>query len=560
MINSILKNKVFIILGIIVLFGAIIRFYKIDEYPPSLYWDEISIANNANFIVQTGHDEHGKFLPLLFQGYNDYKSPGNIYLTAIPVKIFGLNAFSARFVSAFLGTLLILVMYFLGKNILTLAGEKKKNTQYFGLLTAFLLAISPWHIQFSRAGFEANSGLFFVTLAIVLFLTSLNKINFKYFYLASLFFALSCYFYRSVFVFAPLFFFMLILINFRIFITRANLKNTILGLLIFIVVLIPFITPMFSSEGMSRNNNVSILNPNNSFERVVAISQKFENSDQSLISKIIYNRRIIYIDVFMENYRSYFSYDFLFNRGDLFHRHNVIGFGQFYLWQIPFFVIGVFGIFFVRKKVSAIIIFWLLIAAIPAALSLPSAHALRSLNMLPAYLIVITAGIYIFYKFIPRKTYLLVSILLGFVVLYGFINFIDAYKKSTIIYSSVWADGYGKLYKFTAENKNKYDKILISGHFWQPYAYALFYENYIPRKYLKTGNKLGFDKYVFGGTAWEKQEEINDEVIRREVKGNKTLVALSLEEYASMSSKMKVVEKIYNHNSELVFILVKYDK
>jgi len=58
---------------IIFLISLIIRLYQIS-YPP-LLWDEASLGYNAYSILQTGRDEYGKLLPLIFKSFGDYK-PG----------------------------------------------------------------------------------------------------------------------------------------------------------------------------------------------------------------------------------------------------------------------------------------------------------------------------------------------------------------------------------------------------------------------------------------------------------------------------------------------------
>lgn len=557
MINSILKHRIILLLVLIFLLAGFLRFYKIDQIPVSLYWDEVSIAINSNFIAETGRDEYGHRLPLLFKAFNDYKSPGNIYLTVIPVKLFGLSEFSARFVSAFLGTFLVIIMFFLGKSLGELS-KKKINTDYLGILCAFLLSISPWHIQFSRSGFEANSGLFFVTLAITLFILFINKKDYKFFFPSAIFFAISCYFYRSELIFAPLFFLFLLLLNYRTLLIRKNIVKSILGIAIFFFVLLPFIPAMATSEGMSRGNQVSIFNPDNSFDKVVESSRKLEVSNKNLISKIIYNRRISYADLFLENYTSYFGYNFLFKWGDSNERHNVMGMGQFYLWQLPFLLIGLFYLFKIRKKAAAIIISWILIAAIPAALSVPDSHALRSLNMLPAFILLISFGIFALYIYLPKKTHLWISLIFAIIITISFFHYVNLYKKSSILYGKSWGDGYMQLFNYLGESNHQNNgKILISGHYWQPYAYALFYTGYHPKAYLTSGSRSSFDKYVFGGTSWEKEEEFDSRMLAEYAKNKNNIFALSPVEYSTYWNNLDIIKVIKNNNNEVVFIVVK---
>ena len=114
-----LKNTTYLLLFGIVVFAAAIRFYQISSLPVSLYWDEVSTGYNAYSIATTGKDEFGISMPLLFKAFNDYKMPVNIYLSALPIKLFGLNELSVRFTSAFFGTLTVLITFFLVKEIFT---------------------------------------------------------------------------------------------------------------------------------------------------------------------------------------------------------------------------------------------------------------------------------------------------------------------------------------------------------------------------------------------------------------------------------------------------------
>src|SRR3989344_5777104 len=101
-----------LLIVLIVLLAAILRFYQIDSNPPSLYWDEASLGYNAYSILKTARDEHGTFLPLTnFAAFGDYKPPGYIYVTVPAVWIFGLTEFAIRFPSAFFGTLTVLITY-----------------------------------------------------------------------------------------------------------------------------------------------------------------------------------------------------------------------------------------------------------------------------------------------------------------------------------------------------------------------------------------------------------------------------------------------------------------
>ena len=50
----------------------------------------------------------------------------------------------------------------------------------FGILPAIVLAISPWHLQFSRAAFETNLSVTVTTAAVLCFLIGIRKRNFLF--------------------------------------------------------------------------------------------------------------------------------------------------------------------------------------------------------------------------------------------------------------------------------------------------------------------------------------------------------------------------------------------
>src|SRR3990170_1873311 len=107
-----------LMLSAIVILAFILRFYKLSSNPPGLYWDETVFGYDAYSILKTAHDHHGRFLPLFFESFGDWKLPVYHYLLVPSIAVFGLNEFAVRFPSAFLGTLTVLMMYPLSKRLL----------------------------------------------------------------------------------------------------------------------------------------------------------------------------------------------------------------------------------------------------------------------------------------------------------------------------------------------------------------------------------------------------------------------------------------------------------
>ena len=189
------------ILFLIILFAAILRLYYLGKTPISLEWDEVALGYDAYSILKTGRDQFGQFLPLTFRSIDDYKPPLYIYADVPAVALFGLNEFSARLPSAIFGIIAVALTYYL---VLEIFRDRKKQEKHLlALLASLYLAISPWHLQFSRAAFETNLSVT-ITISAVLFFLKGIKGNSQSFILSSVFFGLALFSYHSTLVVTPL--------------------------------------------------------------------------------------------------------------------------------------------------------------------------------------------------------------------------------------------------------------------------------------------------------------------------------------------------------------------
>ena len=166
-----MKSK--IVLLLIVFLAVGVRFWKLGDYP-ALNADEASIGYDAYSLLTTGKDQHGNSWPVSFQSFNDYKPGLYIYLAVPSVALFGLNEWSVRVPGALAGVGTVLILYLL---VIELGRYHSPTTSHKLLATTamFLLAISPWHIHFSRGGWEVNVATFFIVLGIFFFLKSHAK-------------------------------------------------------------------------------------------------------------------------------------------------------------------------------------------------------------------------------------------------------------------------------------------------------------------------------------------------------------------------------------------------
>lgn len=484
-----------IALIIIILLSAVLRLYKLDSFPPSLYWDEASLGYNAYSIMQTGKDEHGTFLPFTnFAAFGDYKPPGYIYLAVPAITLFDLSEFSIRFPSALAGVFTVFLTYLLTRKLFD-----KDN---IGLLSAFFLAISPWHIQMSRAAFESNVALLFSTLGIYSFIKFATGKPI-YIYLSAASFLIAMYTFTGQRLFVPLILLILV-IQFR----KAVLSNWKAVFLAALAATVLF-WPLFSFatqtiEGRLRFNEVSIFNDQKPIEDSIKYR---ERNNFAWWSNILYNRRVFYAYEYLKHYFDAFNPKFLFVSGDVNPRLSIQETGELYYLDLVFIISGLYFLFREKNKYRYLITGWVLISAAGPAMARETPHALRMLHILPSYQIIAAFGMFCLYKRIAfkKQALLFLTLTLGISFAYYLHFYYFHYAND---YSGQWQFGYKEAVEESNSLYNGVDKIFVTNSLGRPYIYFLLYTKFHPNEYLKSAkivkdnfyfiNVEGFDKYAFG--------------------------------------------------------------
>lgn len=149
--------------------GIFLRFHQITEIPPGLYADEAMNGNNALEALATGDFK-------IFYPENNGREGLFINLQALSLWLFGATPWALRMVSAVFGTLTILGLYFLTKELLLKSNfNNPRSSTSIALLSSFFLAVSFWHINFSRIGFRAILVPFFAVFGMYFLLKGLRR-------------------------------------------------------------------------------------------------------------------------------------------------------------------------------------------------------------------------------------------------------------------------------------------------------------------------------------------------------------------------------------------------
>jgi len=478
-----------ILLILIVVLAFVLRFYQLDSYP-ALNADEAAIGYNAYSLIQTGKDEHGNPWPIHFQSFNDYK-PGLYFYLVLPfVKVMGLNEWAVRIPGATLGVLTVLVLYFLVKELF-------KNEK-LALISAFFLSISPWHIHFSRGGWEVNAATFFITVGVWLFLKGLK--NPKLMAISFISFVASLYTYHAARIAVPLLGLSLIIFNWGEI--KKNLKIFIILGLIASIFLFPLVIDLTKGSITSRAAGVGLFADLGPFSRIN--EQRGEHNDFSgLIAKVIHNKPVNYGLAFLGNWTKHFWGEFLFLSGDEIQRNKVPETGQMYLFDFIFIVIGFIFIAKNFKTGWKIVFSWLLIAPLASALTFQSPHALRAQNMVIPLVIISAYGLTSLLSLIKEKIKIknlerVIWGIIGLLILWNFGRYLHMYyihMAKEYPYSSQY--GLKELVSYVKENGERFEKIIVTNRYDQPYILFLFYLKYPPAKFQAEHTLTGKDNYGF---------------------------------------------------------------
>jgi mannosyltransferase len=123
------ENWIRIALLVILVVAAFLRFYRLDAQ--SLWADE---GNSVSL--------SGRSLPFITAGAaHDIHPPLYYYVLHFWMRVFGNSEFAVRALSALLGTMLVYLIYLLGRHL---------ADHWLGLVAAFLSAISPFQVYYSQ--------------------------------------------------------------------------------------------------------------------------------------------------------------------------------------------------------------------------------------------------------------------------------------------------------------------------------------------------------------------------------------------------------------------------
>lgn len=551
------------VVALIVVIAVIVRCWGFGHNPPSLYWDEMSLLYDGWSIAETGKDLHGHSWPLVaFESFGDYKPSGYFYLVALSIKLLGLHEWAVRVPSLVAGILIVILVGLLSEKMF--AGLKWRGWR-LSWLVMLVAALNPSLIHLSHVGFETNVATMWVLLGVVLLYPTKKrqekKIDWSMIF-GEIALLLAFYTYHATRVVAPCL--GIYLVSWRLWSCWQNQKHNkqwwraclpTLSLMagIAMVVVWPF---LFGDKGQlsSRFVETSIFGNQ---ETIIASNQCREVVGETLMSRVWCHRYWFWLREIVSRFTSHLSFDYLALVGDSNGRHSVGWWGILFPWEVIGFWAGVLWLVEHRKThLSATIFtcFWLVMGLIPASITLATPHLLRSENILPLLLVIISLGWVRLASLVTKKWQeyywiILVVIYLGGAVVWNY--YYHSYYR--VADAAWWQDGYREADEVLARWQELYPQlpVYVTREMGRPSIYYFWYRQLQPEQVQAQAGQEKMDQgefvtwspdNIFFGTGWLPQEQ---------------LFVLSPEEYEALEASEEA-EPITNSAGEVVLLVGHY--
>jgi 4-amino-4-deoxy-L-arabinose transferase-like glycosyltransferase len=484
-------------LSSILVLAFLLRVPFLDLYPIGFTTDEASFGYDAYSILKTGKDQWGHTFPLVLESFGDFKAPLESYLEIPFIAVMGLTKQAVRLPNALLGVGAIYIVYLLANELLL---KGSKQTQ-IGLITAFLLTISPWHIQLSRGAFESNLTSFFLPLGVLLFLRGVR--DSKLLLYSSIAFGLNLFSYHSAKVVTPLLIGVLGVLfwkELKTMFQKAGTakKNLVIAVLAFAVFMLLTAFTFFQDAGR-RASDVSIFGGALESQALDRLSD-IENGMNPFVARIIHNKYFVVLNRFSHNYKSYYSFDFLFESGAGEGTYGMIPkIALMYWFELPLLL--VFFVYIVknrREKSTWIVFLWLLIAPIPASLTQGVGHAgNRAATMMPVLQIAGALGFYQLSRWVlpsikrlqsswrlPIQTISGISLVM--IALYSLFSFVTLYVfLSSTKHAGAMLYGNMEVAEWLDQNADNAQRVVVSRKLSEPHIFIAFAQKWDPSDYQK---------------------------------------------------------------------------
>lgn len=487
-----------------------LRVVGITLSPPSLYWEEVALGVDAYSLLMTGRDHHGNPWPVIgLESFGDWKPVGYVYALMPSIGLLGLTEFAVRVPSLLAGLSLVPALYVLAKAY-----------RLDPRIGALLAAISPWAVWFSRGGWESNLATALTTWGVIMILPlshrSIQNIPRTQLFAGIVLFAASAYTYHAHRLVVPALLAALLVLQLLNHGMRASLKGVLIVGTVFSLLLAPLVLNASNPEVNHRFSSSSIFSDTD----LIIESNARQQAAHSSVGRLLGHRYLVYGREILSGWLSHFDPSYLFVSGDTNPRHSIQYFGHLYHIEFVFFLLGVGWSVRRGSSKKAFLWWWIIVGILPASLVRGTPHALRTLVVMPAVLLLVTAGLDQTLGWIKKHRSALLqwgmmSILIGLYALEVSVFWTYLTQAYPARYAHEWQFGYRQMIWEVHRLEQLYPnaRVIIDRSVGRPAMYYWFYtqtppqevQNENDRAIKDQGEYLTYKQVQFGPLPLEVQ-------------------------------------------------------
>ncbi len=394
------KSHLIIILTLFL--GLLLRLAFWHTNPITLSGDEADVLYQSYSLLKTGRDYTGHFpLPYLHSLY-ELRTPVLSFILIPFVALFGPTVFTLRLTTTLFGLLNLILIFLLAKKLF----PTQTKIPYF---TLWILSTTPWHIHYSRLGFDSVYFLTFILIFIISFPKFLQKPSNLPLIISILSFVLTFYTYPTAFVVMPIIFLTLTLFIKPTPIPKSLFTLSIKFIIPTVILLLPLVSNILINPSQQRISSINITHNQSLVDKIIN-DQNFDLQHTSLNSpKLFHNKLYTFTKEILHQYGQTLSFNFLFLTGDPNPRHSTYRNGLLLLFTfIPLFLT-----FFTNLTPSKkLLLLWLFTFPIASALTINGGtNATRNFPLLIPLTLLISNGLNFIYKKTKKVLFLLILLL-----------------------------------------------------------------------------------------------------------------------------------------------------
>jgi hypothetical protein len=396
--------------SIITIISTWLRVYHLDSNPAVLNPDEASVAYNALLLKETGKDEWGKSWPLVLNAFGDQKIAGYTIMTIASFYLLGYTDVAVRLTALISGIALIPLTA-----LLVFRWSRSVTTAFF---TTLCLALLPVFHFYSRIGFEALPSLVFILLLVDVLMRK-STTRWWHFALIILFGSLAIFFYNSPLIILPALSVLPLLGN-----PRNTFKTWLPQGLFILLIWLAWMVLLHQLVG--QKSKITLFDDPTIRSEYLAYRQSMSEPWLTVFG----NQYLYYGGRVMQNYFSLYQPGFLLNNQNGHPWHALNGHGYVTLPILMLSMLGILlsGYGYYRKqnrRFILVVVYILLLAPLPGAITVNAPHATRSLLFF--WILAVLSG-YILAALIKRAVWgRIISFALLFLAVFYFYHYIHDY-------------------------------------------------------------------------------------------------------------------------------------